>query len=152
VPQENLLAYMASSTSFTTPPPIVLWDQTLWSLGTAVDGRISGQAGEAYTTHWAYMLPYDPESYTSPDPLPDSDLTSTEWAWTPGTTWAYQSDQLFGPVGIAAVVPEPTALLLAVAGIAALLVKTGTRTGVVASGTTETSASVRPCPPASPDS
>ena len=165
VPQENLLAYMSSSTSFTTPPPIVLWDQTLWSLGTATDGRftgsslatfylspensfssntsilglatevgqirmrftptdggspvvgigqfrevsgttamqmqmISGQAGEAYITHWAYMLPYDPGSFTPPDPRPNSDLTSTEWAWTPGTTWAYQSDQLFGPGGV----------------------------------------------------
>jgi hypothetical protein len=165
VPQENLLAYMSSSTSFTTPPPISLWDQTLWSLGTATDGRftgssqatfyvspevsfssttsilglateigqirmrftptsggstvigigqfrdvsgttamqmqmISGQAGEAYTTHWAYMLPYDPGSFMPPDPRPNSALTSTEWAWTLGTTWAYQSDQLFGPGGV----------------------------------------------------
>jgi hypothetical protein len=165
VPQENLLAYMSGSTSFTTPPPISLWDQTLWSLGTATDGRfegsmqatfyispensfgssmsilglatelgqirmqftptsggstvigigqfrevggttamqmqmISGQAGEAYTTHWAYMLPYDPGSFTPPDPRPNAALTSTEWAWTLGTTWAYQSDQLFGPGGV----------------------------------------------------
>jgi hypothetical protein len=165
VPEENLLAYMSSSTSFTTPPPVSLWDQTLWSLGTATDGRfagssqatfyvspensfgsttsivglatefgqirmrftptsggspvigvgqfrqvngktamqmqmISGQAGEAYTTHWAYMLPYDPGSFTPPDPRPDTALTSTEWAWTPGTTWAYQSDQLFGSGGV----------------------------------------------------
>ncbi len=42
VPQENLLAYMSNSTSFTTPPPISLWDQTLWSLGTATDGRFTG--------------------------------------------------------------------------------------------------------------
>lgn len=165
VPQENLLAYMSSSTSFTTPPPISLWDQTLWSLGTATEGRftgsaqatfyispensfsssdsilgiatesgqirmrftpssggspvigigqfrqvdgttamqmqmISGQAGEAYTTHWAYMLPYTPGSFTPPDPRPNTALTSTEWAWTLGTTWAYQSDQLFGPGGM----------------------------------------------------
>lgn len=165
VPQENLLAYMSSSTSFTTPPPLSLWDQTLWSLGSATDGRfpgssqatfyvapensfgsttsivglatemgqirmrftpdsggstvigigqfrevngttamqmqmISGQAGEAYTTHWAYMLPYDPGSFTPPDPRPNSDLTSTAWAWTQGTTWTYQSDQLFGPGGV----------------------------------------------------
>jgi len=165
VPQENLLAYMSSSTSFTTPPPISLWDQTLWSLGTATEGRftgssqatfyvspensfgsttsilglateggqirmrftptsggspvigigqfrdvngttamqmqmISGQAGEAYTTHWAYMLPYDSDSFSPPDPRPNSELVSTEWAWTPGTTWRYQSDQLFGPGGM----------------------------------------------------
>jgi hypothetical protein len=61
---------------------------------------ISGQAGEAYTTHWASMLPYDPGSFTPPDPRPDTDLTSTEWAWTPGTTWEYQSDELFGPGGV----------------------------------------------------
>ena len=165
VPKENLLAYMAGSTSFTTPPPTVLWDQTLWNLGTAVDGRftgsaqatfyvspdfsfsssssiigiatesgqirmrftsdsdgstiigigqfrqvndttamqmqmISGMAGQAYTTHWAYMLPYNPDTFTPPSPLPNDDLTSTEWAWTLGTTWTYQSDQLFGPGGV----------------------------------------------------
>jgi len=165
VPQENLLAYMAGTTSFTTPPPTPAWDQTLWNLGTAVDGRftgssqasfymspeaafgsgstivglatesgqirmrftstsdgsttigigqfrqvsgttamqmqmISGQAGEAYTTHWAYMLPYTPGNFTPPDPRPNSDLTSTQWAWTLGTTWAYPSDQLFGPGGV----------------------------------------------------
>jgi hypothetical protein len=61
---------------------------------------ISGQAGEAYTTHWAYMLPYTSGSFTPPDPRPNDDLTSTEWAWTPGTTWDYQSDQLFGPGGV----------------------------------------------------
>jgi hypothetical protein len=44
VPQENLLAYMSSGESFTTPPPISLWDQTLWSLGTATDGRFTGSA------------------------------------------------------------------------------------------------------------
>jgi len=165
VPQENLLAYMSSSTSFTTPPPMVLWDQTLWDLGTATNGRftgasqatfyvsaenafssttsilgratgigqirmrftptdggspvigigqfrdvsgttamqmqmISGQAGEAYITHWAYMLPLTPGGASPPDPRPNSDLTSTQWAWTPGTTWAYQSDRLFGPGGV----------------------------------------------------
>lgn len=44
VPQENLLAYMSNSTSFTTPPPNSLWDQTLWSLGTAVEGRFTGSS------------------------------------------------------------------------------------------------------------
>jgi hypothetical protein len=44
VPKENLLAYMTGTDSFIAPPPIVLWDQTLWSLGTAVDGRFTGSA------------------------------------------------------------------------------------------------------------
>lgn len=163
VPQENLLSYMTSSTNFTTPPPLVLWDQTLWSLGTAVDGlfsgssqanffspelsfsntasivglatesgqirmrfttsdggttigigqfrdvsgttamqmqMISGQAGTAYTTHWAYMMPYDPAIFTPPNPVPNSDIVSTEWAWTDGTTWTLASDDLFGAGGV----------------------------------------------------
>jgi len=165
VPRENLLAYMTSTTSFIEPPPLVLWDQTLWSLGDSLDGHftgsaqatffvtpefsfssttsivgiatesgqirmrftstsdgstvigvgqfrevdgatamqmqmISGQAGSAYTTHWAYMLSYDPKTFTPPDPLPNGDLISMEWAWTLGTTWNYQSDQLFGPGGV----------------------------------------------------
>lgn len=162
VPQENLLSYMSSSTNFTTPPPLALWDQTLWSLGTAVNGAftgssvanffspdlsfsntstiaglatesgqirmqftasggsttigigqfrdvsgttamqmqmISGGAG-AYTTHWAYMMPYDPENFTPPDPVPNSDIVSTEWTWTDGTTWTLASDDLFGAGGV----------------------------------------------------
>jgi len=154
---------MTSSTNFTTPPPLVLWDQTLWSLGTALEGRftgssqanffspelsfsntasivglatesgqirmrfttsdggttigigqfrdvsgttamqmqmISGQAGTAYTTHWAYMMPYDPATFTPPNPVPNSDIVSTEWAWTDGTTWTLASDDLFGAGGV----------------------------------------------------
>jgi hypothetical protein len=44
VPEENLLFYITSGSSFTSPPPLVLWDQTLWALGTAVDGRFSGSS------------------------------------------------------------------------------------------------------------
>jgi len=161
VPEENLLAYMTSGSSFTNPPPLVLWDQTLWALGTAVDGlfsgssqatfyvtpessfsqttsiqgiatevgqirmkftptsggdpiigigqfrdvsgttamqmqMISGPSGGPYITHWAYMLPYDPDAFTPPDPLPNADLTSSEWAWTVGSRWNFRSDSLFG--------------------------------------------------------
>ena len=164
VPQENLLAYMAGGTSFTSPPPLVLWDQTLWALGTSVDGQftgsaqatfyvtpqwsfssntsiqgiateagqirmkftsssggdpiigigqfrevagttamqmqmISGPSGGPYTTHWAYMLPYDPDTFTPPDPLPNSDLTSPQWVWTAGSRWSFRSDTLFGVGG-----------------------------------------------------
>ncbi|MFM9181905.1 MAG: hypothetical protein ACKOV8_11800 [Phycisphaerales bacterium] len=61
---------------------------------------ISGQAGAAYVTHWAYMLPYDPSTFTPPTPMPNGDLTSMQWAWTLGTTWTCQSDALFGPGGV----------------------------------------------------
>ena len=165
VPEENLLAYMGGGSSFTSPPPTVLWDQTLWALGTSVDGRfsgssqatfyvspavsfsstssilgiateigqirmqftsdsggsktigigqfrdvggttavqmqmVSGPSGGPYTTHWAYMLPYDPDTFTPPDPLPNADITSTQWAWTIDTRWMFQSDSLFGPGGV----------------------------------------------------
>ena len=164
VPEENLLAYMGGGTSFTSPPPTVLWDQTLWALGTSVDGRfsgssqatfyvspavsfsstssilgiateigqvrmqftssggaktigigqfrdvggttavqmqmVSGPSGGPYTTHWAYMLPYDPDTFTPPDPLPNANITSTQWAWTIDTHWMFQNDSLFGPGGV----------------------------------------------------
>lgn len=44
VPQENLLAYISSGTSFTDPTPAAFSDQTLWSLGTATNGTFSGTA------------------------------------------------------------------------------------------------------------
>lgn len=44
VPQENLLAYTSSGTSFTDPSPAECSDQTLWSLGTATNGTFSGTA------------------------------------------------------------------------------------------------------------
>ncbi|MFM9026204.1 MAG: PEP-CTERM sorting domain-containing protein [Planctomycetaceae bacterium] len=44
VPQENLLAYMTSGTSFTDPAPTAGSDQTVWSLGTATNGSFTGTA------------------------------------------------------------------------------------------------------------
>ena len=61
---------------------------------------VSGPSGGPYTTHWAYMLPYDPDTFTPPDPLPNADITSTQWAWTIDTRWMFQSDSLFGPGGV----------------------------------------------------
>jgi hypothetical protein len=46
VTEENLLSYITSGTSFTDPAPIVAWDQTLWSLGTAINGVFTG-SGQA---------------------------------------------------------------------------------------------------------
>ncbi|MFM7520952.1 MAG: PEP-CTERM sorting domain-containing protein [Planctomycetota bacterium] len=44
VPEENLLSYMTSATSFLVPAPSPGSDQTLWSLGTATNGVFSGTA------------------------------------------------------------------------------------------------------------
>lgn len=44
VPEDNLLAYSTSGTSFTNPTPTAESDQTLWSLGTATNGAFSGTA------------------------------------------------------------------------------------------------------------
>jgi hypothetical protein len=44
VPEENLLAYITSGTSFTDPTPAAGSDQTLWSLGTATSGTFTGTA------------------------------------------------------------------------------------------------------------
>lgn len=164
VPQENLLAYITSGTSFIDPAPTVAWDQTLWSLGNSTNGvfsgdsratfyvsplvsftssntilgvatdsdqirmqftsttgngttigigqfrdvngttamqmqMITGSAGSVLFSHWAYMLPYDPNTFTPPDPLPNSIFVSTQWAWTENTTWTLQDDDLFGMGG-----------------------------------------------------
>lgn len=59
----------------------------------------SGSGGVLFS-HWAYMLKYDPDSFTPPDPLPNSDLVSQEWIWTADTTWALSSDDVFGTGGV----------------------------------------------------
>ena len=53
VPQENLLAYKTSGTSFTEPAPMSVSDQTLWSLGTATNGVFTGTATATFrpTSH-----------------------------------------------------------------------------------------------------
>ena len=75
---------------------------------------ISGAAGGPYVTHWAYMLLYDPTTLTPPDPRPSLAITSTQWAWTLGTRWRFQSDDLFGPGG-GEVFPS-TAIAMATSG------------------------------------
>jgi outer membrane autotransporter protein len=49
------------------------------------------------TTHWAYMLPYDPNTFTPPLPttIPISN-ESPNYAWTPGSVWKIVSPELFG--------------------------------------------------------
>jgi len=53
----------------------------------------------APTTHWAYMAPYDSDTFTPPALFPEGTLLSPEWRWTEGTTWGIQSDDLFGSAG-----------------------------------------------------
>jgi len=60
---------------------------------------ITGRSQGLLVTHWAYMLPYDPQSFLPPDPLPNTDLVSNEWAWTRNTRWSLNSPALFGPGG-----------------------------------------------------
>ena len=157
VPVPQLLAYMSPSTGFNNPLPI--GDQTLWTLGTSVNGIFSGtsnaslaigpaithstssmqgtvttngkitifftpvgggattvgvgqmqnRAGssqmemqmitgsELLTTHWAYMLPYNPAVFSPPaaQAIPLS-ISAPNWAWTQGTPWKLTSPTTFG--------------------------------------------------------
>ncbi|MFG1462213.1 autotransporter outer membrane beta-barrel domain-containing protein [Xanthobacter sp. DSM 24535] len=47
-------------------------------------------------SHWAYMLPYDPATFTPPPPAPVPTNASPQWAWTAGTPWRVVSPGLFG--------------------------------------------------------
>lgn len=47
-------------------------------------------------THWAYMLPYDPSTFTPPPPAPVMANSVPEWAWTAGTRWRIASPSMFG--------------------------------------------------------
>lgn len=59
---------------------------------------ISG--GSAYTTHWAYMAPYDGNPVNLPPlQVPDTELRSPQWSWMAGTEWAMLNDELFGTGG-----------------------------------------------------
>lgn len=47
-------------------------------------------------THWAYMVPYDPATFTPPSPQVVPSNASPQWAWTQGTPWRVTSAGLFG--------------------------------------------------------
>ena len=49
-----------------------------------------------YITHWAYMAAFDGDPDTLPPLELQPELLSPEWAWMKGTTWALQSEALFG--------------------------------------------------------
>ncbi|TWB07051.1 autotransporter outer membrane beta-barrel domain-containing protein [Bradyrhizobium stylosanthis] len=47
-------------------------------------------------THWAYMLPYDPATFTPPASQAIPANSVPQWAWTSGTPWRIVSPTLFG--------------------------------------------------------
>lgn len=47
-------------------------------------------------THWAYMTPYDPATFTPPQAQQVPSNASPQWAWTQGTPWRMVSPGLFG--------------------------------------------------------
>ena len=55
---------------------------------------ITGQS--LLVTHWAYMLPYNPATFTPPAPAPVPANSVPEWAWTEGTRWRIASSSMFG--------------------------------------------------------
>ncbi|MCK1517940.1 autotransporter outer membrane beta-barrel domain-containing protein [Bradyrhizobium sp. 190] len=55
---------------------------------------ITGQS--LLVTHWAYMLPYNPATFTPPAPAPIPANSVPEWAWTLGSRWRIASPAMFG--------------------------------------------------------
>lgn len=51
---------------------------------------------DVLVTHWAYMTPYDPATFTPPEPRVVPSNLSPQWAWTEGTPWRMVSPALFG--------------------------------------------------------
>lgn len=54
---------------------------------------------DGYLTHWAFMAPFDPASLSPPTVPPPDALISQEWNWTQGSTWRFESRDLFGTSG-----------------------------------------------------
>lgn len=52
--------------------------------------------GNLLVTHWAYMLPYDPATFTPPPSQPVPANSVPQWAWTAGTPWRIVSPAIFG--------------------------------------------------------
>jgi outer membrane autotransporter protein len=52
--------------------------------------------GNLLVTHWAYMLPYDPATFTPPPSQPVPANSVPQWAWTAGTPWRIVSPAVFG--------------------------------------------------------
>ena len=52
---------------------------------------------QVLVTHWAYMTPYNPATFTPPPPsdVIHVDVTSPQWRWTASTTWSLVSQPIF---------------------------------------------------------
>lgn len=72
------------------------------------------------TTHWASMAQDDPNTFVPPSLASGGTLLSPVRKRTDATAWRLQSDDLFGPEGIATVVAilEPATHAMAVVGLA----------------------------------
>lgn len=55
-------------------------------------------------THWAYMTPYDPATFTPPAAQVVPGIASPQWAWTQGTPWRLVSPSLLGTTAAANIV------------------------------------------------
>ena len=52
-------------------------------------------------THWAYMTPYNPATFTPPAAQVVPGIASPQWAWTQGTPWRLVSPSLLGTTAAA---------------------------------------------------
>lgn len=52
---------------------------------------------QVLVTHWAYMAPYNPATFTPPPPtdVVHADVASPQWRWTASTTWSLVSQPIF---------------------------------------------------------
>ncbi|MEW6257144.1 MAG: autotransporter outer membrane beta-barrel domain-containing protein, partial [Pseudomonadota bacterium] len=50
-------------------------------------------------SHWAYMVSYDPSTFTPPQAQQVSPNVAANWSWTQGTPWRMVSPGLFGAAG-----------------------------------------------------
>ncbi len=55
-------------------------------------------------THWAYMTPYNPATFTPPAAQVVPAIASPQWAWTQGTPWRLVSPSLLGTTAAANIV------------------------------------------------
>ena len=55
-------------------------------------------------THWAYMTPYNPATFTPPTAQVVPAVASPQWAWTQGTPWRLVSPSLLGTTAAANIV------------------------------------------------
>jgi len=51
---------------------------------------------DVLVSHWAYMLPYDPDTFTPPQAQVVPSNLSPQWAWSEGTPWRIVSPEAFG--------------------------------------------------------